>query len=80
MRSLRWLVILPAIAFALFADTAHGQTLQCWAVDTDLNEPVYMCDSNGPNPPGSRITAEQRITVNAVVAMTLIAPVGRRRL
>jgi hypothetical protein len=78
MRPARWLIAVPAFSFALLAPTwAQSQPLECRQTATDaLYGPIYECRTDWL-PTGSRITAEQRLTVNAVIATTMI--LGRRK-
>jgi len=75
----RALAALPALLIILFASQANAQALECREVELDARYgTAYECKSDWL-PDGSRITAEQRTTVNAVVLLTVIAPTTRRR-
>jgi hypothetical protein len=78
MRS-RALVALPALLLVLFASPAKAQSLECREVETlPPWEWAYECKASWL-PDGSRITEEQRKTVNAIVLLTVVAPATRRR-
>jgi hypothetical protein len=73
------LVTLPALLLVLFASPARAQELECREVDTQPPwEWAYECKASWL-PDGSRITEEQRKTVNAIVLLTVVAPATRRR-
>ncbi len=75
----RALFALPAILAILFADPAHAEELECREVAVSVADGrAWMC-RNDWNPVGSRISEEQRKTVNAVVLLTVVAPLSRRR-
>jgi hypothetical protein len=77
----RALIALPAILTLLFANRANAETydLECREVAVSWADGrAWMCQRNW-NPPGSRISEEQRKTVNAVVLLTVVAPLSRRR-
>lgn len=75
----RALIALPAILAILFADPAHAEELECREVAVSESDGrAWMC-RNDWNPVGSRISEEQRKTVNAVVLLTVVAPLSRRR-
>jgi hypothetical protein len=73
------LVALPALLLVLFASPARAQQLECREVEVEPQyENAYECRASWL-PDGSRITEEQRKTVNAVVLLTVVAPATRRR-
>jgi hypothetical protein len=75
----RALIALPAIITLLFANRANAETLECREVAVETADGrAWMC-RNDWNPVGSRISEEQRKTVNAVVLLTVVAPLSRRR-
>jgi hypothetical protein len=77
----RALIALPAIITLLFANRANAESyeLECREVAVGWQDtPTWLCQRNW-NPPGSRISEEQRKTVNAVVLLTVVAPLSRRR-
>ena len=75
----RALFALPAILAILFADPAKAEELECREVAvSEADGRAWMC-RNDWNPVGSRISEEQRKTVNAVVLLTVVAPLSRRR-
>jgi hypothetical protein len=78
MRS-RAFVAFPALFLVLFASPARAQQLECREVEVEPQyENAYECRASWL-PDGSRITEEQRKTVNAVVLLTVVAPATRRR-
>ena len=75
----RGFVVLPALLLVLFASPARAQELECREVEVEPQyENAYECRASWL-PDGSRITEEQRKTVNAVVLLTVVAPATRRR-
>ena len=75
----RWLVVFPAILIGLAGTPAKAQQLECREVEVEPQyENAYECRASWL-PDGSRITEEQRKTVNAVVLLTVVAPATRRR-
>jgi hypothetical protein len=75
----RALIALPAIIILLFGNRANAETLECREVAvSEADGRAWMC-RNDWNPIGSRISEEQRKTVNAVVLLTVVAPLSRRR-
>ena len=77
----RALIALPAIITLLFANRANAESyeLECREVAvSEADGRAWMC-RNDWNPVGSRISEEQRKTVNAVVLLTVVAPLSRRR-
>lgn len=75
----RGLIALPALLIVLFASQANAQPLECREVETQPPwEWAYECKASWL-PDGSRITEEQRKTVNAIVLLTVVAPATRRR-
>jgi hypothetical protein len=75
----RALAALPALLIVLFASQANAQPLECREVETQPPwEWAYECKASWL-PDGSRITEEQRKTVNAIVLLTVVAPATRRR-
>lgn len=77
--SLRWLILIPAIFGAASQARAESYELECREVEVEwTGDPVYWCKRDW-NPPGSRIPEEQRTTLNAVVLLTVVAPLSRQR-
>ena len=75
----RGLIALPALLIVLFASQANAQPLECREVELDARYgTAYECKASWI-PDGSRITEEQRKTVNAIVLLTVVAPMTRRR-
>ena len=73
------LVALPALLLVLFASPAQAQELECREVEVEPQYfDAYECKASWL-PDGSRITEEQRKTVNAIVLLTVVAPATRRR-
>ena len=69
----RWLILLPAICFG-FADQASAESypLECREVEVEWSDdPVWWCKRYWLAD-GSRITDEQRRSVNVIVVNTLI--------
>jgi hypothetical protein len=70
--------LFTAVAFSLFAPGAQAKTLECREVETSPPwEWAYECKADWDD--GSRITDEQRKTVNAVVVTTFVIPLSSRR-
>ena len=78
MHSLRWLILIPAIFGAASQARAESYELECREVEVEWAEDVWLCKRDW-NPPGSRIPEEQRTTLNAVVLLTVVAPLSRQR-
>lgn len=79
-RRFRWLIFAPALFFVI-ADRANAESyaLECREVEADWSdEPVYWCKRDWFSE-GSRITDEQRKTVNAAIVATVIIPLSSRR-
>ena len=75
----RGLVAFPALLLVLFASPAQAQQLECREVEVEPQYvEAYECKASWL-PDGSRITEEQRKTVNAIVLLTVVAPATRRR-
>ncbi len=75
----RALAALPALLIVLFASQANAQPLECREVEVEPQYAnAYECKASWL-PDGARITEEQRKTVNAIVLLTVVAPVTRRR-
>jgi hypothetical protein len=69
----RWLILLPAICFG-FADRAAAESysLECREIEVEWSsDPVWLCQRYW-TADGSRITNEQRKSVNVIVVNTLI--------
>ena len=74
---LRWLILVPA--FFAVASEARAETheLECREIDAGWTEStVWECRRDWL-PAGSRISEEQRKTLNAVVLLTVVAPMSR---
>ena len=74
----RWLLCIPACFAIAQQANAESYELECREVEVEWAEDAYVCKRDW-NPPGSRIPEEQRTTLNAVVLLTVVAPLSRQR-
>ena len=75
------LVWLLPIIFALWSDRADAETyeLECREVEVDWSDdPVWWCQRDW-FADGSRISDDQRKSVNVLVVSSLMFPKGRKR-
>lgn len=75
---LRLIVLAPAIWFVLANQVrAESYDLECREVETSFGS-AWLCQKDWL-PPGSRISEEQRKTLNAVIVTTVVIPLSSRR-
>lgn len=75
---LRRCVILVPLLFVLWANRASAEIyeLECRKVDTSFGD-AWLCQRDWDD--GSRISDEQRKSVNVLVVSSLMFPKGRKR-
>ena len=87
--SLRWLIAVPALTAILLGSPVSATIVECgdgetWDDPRTTEELLEigaweLCSNGGGIRDGSRISDEQRVTINAVVLLTVVAPLSRRR-